>query len=151
MKIILVLSIVLSPSRMVSPMPFSPLLPVAVLSPDVLCRSCQSAAARIFGVTNVSLRSAKRCSSRIAFARQTAMYLANVVFGLGYAQVGAAFGRDRTTVRHACAKIEDARDAVIFDQSLAVLETALLQHARFCAGLMAAGTESCASPMRGEA
>ena len=151
MKIILVTSIVLSLPRLVSLMAFSPLLPIAVLSSDMLCRSCQSAVARIFGVTSVSLRSAKRCSSRIAFARQTAMYLANIVFGLGYAQIGAAFGRDRTTVRHACAKIEDARDAAIFDQSLAVLETALLQHARFCAGLLAASAEPCTSPEQGGA
>ena len=150
MKIILVSSIVLSPSRLVSLMAFSPLFPVAVLPSDMLCRSCQSAVARIFGVTSISLRSAKRCSSRIAFARQTAMYLANVVFGLGYAQVGAAFGRDRTTVRHACARIEDARDSAIFDKSLAVLETALLQHADFCAGLFAAKAEFCISTAEGE-
>lgn len=122
-------------------MAFSPLYPVAILPSELLCRCCEAVVARVYGVSSISLRSAQRCSSRIAFARQTAMYLANVVFGLGYAQVGAAFGRDRTTVRHACAKIEDARDSVTFDTGMAALEAALLQHAHFCAGLFSARPE----------
>ena len=69
------------------------------------------------------------------------MYLANVAFGLGYAQVGAGFGRDRTTVRHACAKIEDARDCAGFDAGLCVLEAALCQHADFCAQLAIDGPD----------
>ena len=39
-----------------------------------------------------------------------AMYLAHVAFGLTFTRVGICFGRDRTTVRHACALIEDRRD-----------------------------------------
>lgn len=115
--------------------------PLAGLLQDALCRQCEAAVARVFGVSCASLRSASRCGSRIAFARQTAMYLANVAFGLGYAQVGAGFGRDRTTVRHACAKIEDARDCAGFDAGLCVLEAALCQHADFCAQLAIDGPD----------
>jgi hypothetical protein len=59
-----------------------------------------------------------------AFARQIAMYLAHVGFGLSMAEVGRAFGRDRTTVVHACHLIEDRRDETRFDQMLDHLEQA---------------------------
>ena len=61
-----------------------------------------------------------------AFARQIAMYLAHVGFGLSMAEVGRAFGRDRTTVVHACHLIEDRRDEVRFDQMLDHLEQAAI-------------------------
>jgi hypothetical protein len=35
------------------------------------------------------------------------------------------FARDRTTVAHACARIEDRRDAAPFDRALDLLEGAL--------------------------
>ena len=60
-----------------------------------------------------------------AFARQTAMYLAHVHFGLTLSQVGRNFGRDRTTVAHACARIEDSRDDPKVESVLACLEAAL--------------------------
>lgn len=61
-----------------------------------------------------------------AFARQIAMYLAHVGFGLSMAEIGRAFGRDRTTVLHACHLIEDRRDEVRFDQLLDHLEQAAM-------------------------
>ena len=61
-----------------------------------------------------------------AFARQIAMYLAHVGFGLSMADVGRAFGRDRTTVVHACHLIEDRRDERRFDDLLDHLEQAAL-------------------------
>lgn len=61
-----------------------------------------------------------------AFARQIAMYLAHVGFGLSMAEIGRAFGRDRTTVLHACHLIEDRRDEVRFDQLLDHLEQAAI-------------------------
>ncbi len=45
---------------------------------------------------------------RIARARQAAMWLAVRLTGESYAAVGEAFGRDRTTVRHAFQTIEAA-------------------------------------------
>jgi len=71
------------------------------------------------------LRQKRRGVSRTAFARQIAMYLAHVVFGLTLTEVGAAFGRDRTTVRHACALVEDRRDQPGFELALAALEAGL--------------------------
>lgn len=72
------------------------------------------------------LRAASRGRKSIALARQTAMYLAHVAFGLSLTRVGICFGRDRTTVRHACALIEDRRDDPALEFGLSALEAALL-------------------------
>jgi chromosomal replication initiation ATPase DnaA len=67
-----------------------------------------------------------RGTRRIAFARQLAMYLTHVGFGLTLTEVGACFERDRTTVRHACALIEDRRDQPTFDLAVSALEAGLM-------------------------
>lgn len=63
---------------------------------------------------------------RIAFARQLAMYLTHVGFGLTLTEVGACFERDRTTVRHACALVEDRREQPAFDLAVSALEAGVL-------------------------
>lgn len=73
-----------------------------------------------------------RGSRKVAFARQLAMYLTHVGFGLNLTEVGACFERDRTTVRHACALVEDRRDQPAFDLAVSALETGL---AHFAFGL----------------
>jgi hypothetical protein len=52
------------------------------------------------------------------------MYLAHVTFGLNYAEVGRAFGRDRTTAAYACRLIEERRDDPAVDAVLGSLESA---------------------------
>ena len=68
----------------------------------------------------------RRPARAAAFDRQIAMYLAHVGFGLSMAEVGKAFGRDRTTVVHACHLIEDRRDDCRFDVMLDHLEQAAI-------------------------
>ncbi len=62
----------------------------------------------------------------IAFARQVAMYLAHISCGLALTDVGRCFGRDRTTVAHACQLVEDRRDDPKTDLMLDYLEAAVL-------------------------
>jgi len=71
------------------------------------------------------LRAARRGRAPAAFARQTAIYLAHVHFGMSLSEVGRNFGRDRTTVAHACACVEDSRDDPRFERVLLCLEAAL--------------------------
>ncbi len=85
---------------------------------------------RVFAVPVQALRSATRGRAHVALARQTAMYLAHVVCGLSLTEVGRIFERDRTTVSHACALIEDRRDELVFDQLLELLERVAREEVR---------------------
>ncbi|MEM9668276.1 MAG: helix-turn-helix domain-containing protein [Pseudomonadota bacterium] len=70
-----------------------------------------------------------RGSAEVAFARQIAMYIVYVGLGLSLTRVANAFGRDRTTVSHACRQIEDRRENPVFDDWLESLETVLIRSA----------------------
>ena len=85
-------------------------------------RSVYDAVSMVYSVERGILDHPTRGRSRVAFARQVAMYLAHVAFGLTLTTVGRAFNRDRTTVSHACALVEDARDDPEFDRTLELLE-----------------------------
>ncbi len=96
---------------------------------------CGAAAAASLAIPGDKI-AARGKPQRVARARQIAIYLAHVGFGLNYTHLSEAFGRDRTTIRHACFRIEDARDDLRLDRALDCLEGALrLQAARMlCAG-----------------
>jgi chromosomal replication initiation ATPase DnaA len=83
------------------------------------------ALSRGFAIRSRDLWSETRGRPATAFARQVAMYLAHVSFGLTLTEVGQVFARDRTTVAHACGLIEDRRDDPVFDRSLDLLEGVL--------------------------
>jgi hypothetical protein len=61
-------------------------------------------------------------AARLTRARHVAMYLANTLFGVSMAEIGRAFGRDRSTVIYACHVVEDERDDPAFDQKLELME-----------------------------
>ena len=87
-----------------------------------LCDAAALATAAAFAVPVGELRATTRRSSYVAFARQSAMYLSHVAFGVNLSTVGRAFGRDRTTAAHACRLIEDRRDDPAVEAVLASLE-----------------------------
>ena len=70
-----------------------------------------------FGVTEKEMLGASRLRG-VLKARQVAMYLARELTGLSLPRLGAAFGRDHTTVLHACRKVEEelASDATLARQ-----------------------------------
>jgi chromosomal replication initiation ATPase DnaA len=69
----------------------------------------------------------RRGTAEAAFARQVAVYLCHIGFELSLARVAAAFGRDRSTIAHACRAIEDRREEPQFDLWIGGLETMLRQ------------------------
>jgi len=85
----------------------------------------EQAVAAVFGVPPSALHAPRRLNAQVAHARHVAMYLAHVVFGLSLSRTGALFGRDRTTVAHSCAVVEDRRESPAFDRALNILEGAL--------------------------
>lgn len=88
------------------------------------------AVAQVFGVDAAAIDAETRGRAEVALARQVAMYLAHVACGISLTDVGRMFSRDRTTVAHACAVIEDRRDDQVFDRAIELLETVVKALAR---------------------
>ncbi len=65
-----------------------------------------------------------RGQAREVLARHICMYLLHVVFSLSPTVIGCLFRKDRTTVAHACRRIEERRDKAAFDAFLHALEVA---------------------------
>ena len=58
----------------------------------------------------------------LCHTRQIAMYVCHVALQIPQGDVGAAFGKDRSTVGYACAVVEDRRDDEAFDAFVAAME-----------------------------
>jgi chromosomal replication initiation ATPase DnaA len=95
------------------------------LADEHLRRALEAAVAPALAVARGRLWAGRRGRPVEVLARQVAMYLAHVAFGLTFAEVARLFARDPRTVARACALVEDRRDCVHFDRSLELLESAL--------------------------
>ena len=87
-----------------------------------ICECLIDVAAALFNVSGRDIRAPGRTALRIARVRQIAMYVAHVTLQLSMTDIGRAFGRDRTTVQHACHIVEDLRDDDEFDRLVTVTE-----------------------------
>ncbi|NMG38966.1 chromosomal replication initiator DnaA [Chelativorans sp. ZYF759] len=86
------------------------------------CDAAIAIMAALFDLPSRELRRPGRSTIDIARVRQIAMYVAHVVLQLTMGEVGRGFGRDRTTVLHACHLVEDMRDDPEFDRIVATAE-----------------------------
>lgn len=82
-----------------------------------VCNMSHIAFERIHGVS--------RGTAHEANARHLAMYLCHVIGGFTFTSLAIHYCRDRTTIRHACTRIEKLRDDSEFDSALSCLETGL--------------------------
>jgi chromosomal replication initiation ATPase DnaA len=92
----------------------------------------QAIAAQIYAVTAAEMGGPTRGRPRAARARQIAIHLARSVFDLSQLQLAAAFGRDRSTICHACnliARLREENDE--FDSTLRWMESHLRRAAGF--------------------
>ena len=71
------------------------------------------------------LANSPRGNQATSRARQISAYLLHTTFSVPLAEIGFAFGKDRTTIGHACRIIEDLRDDPEFDETIRELEEAL--------------------------
>jgi chromosomal replication initiation ATPase DnaA len=85
----------------------------------------QTVVAQVFGVPLADMRAPTRSRPRAALARQVAMYLSHVVFGMSVIQVASAFERDRSTACHAMRHVEELREDPELDRTVDYLETLL--------------------------
>ncbi|WP_246727682.1 helix-turn-helix domain-containing protein [Chelativorans sp. Marseille-P2723] len=87
-----------------------------------ICECVMDIVAALFNVSGKELRRPDRSSTSVARVRQIGMYVAHVTLGLNMTEIGRGFGRDRTTVQHACHLIEDLRDDEDFDRIVHMTE-----------------------------
>lgn len=99
------------------------------------CRAVASLVSQRKGVAVPDLLMPTRGCRHVAEARQMAMYLCHTLLHLTQAQVGYFFHRDRTTVGHACALVEDLRD----DPAVEALLDELAEEIKFKQMLAAGG------------
>lgn len=93
------------------------------------CDSLIDILSAYFNVSGRDIRSPKRQNLDVARVRQIGMYIANVVLGINMTMIGQGFGRNKSTVIHACHLIEDMRDDEEFNLLVARLEA--ITHAAF--------------------
>jgi chromosomal replication initiation ATPase DnaA len=91
--------------------------------PEVFALTQAVAAERHVSMT--ALLHPSRGSSAAAAARQLAMCLAHVLLQRPQDAVAQLFGRDRTTVAHACRAVEDQRDEPALEAEIARIEARL--------------------------
>ncbi len=71
------------------------------------------------------LLAASRGSKHLSEARQTTNYLAHIVYGMNFTDIGHLAARDRTSIAHGCGRVEDLRDEPARDRILHFAELAL--------------------------
>lgn len=97
-----------------------------VVPPGIACRIVRQLVLEMTALTSdrpLWRRDGRRSTCHV---RQLAMYVSHVVLRLSLSEIGAAFGRDRTTVGHACNVVEDRRDDASFDAFVAAIERVVL-------------------------
>ncbi|MGH6763065.1 MAG: helix-turn-helix domain-containing protein [Phyllobacterium sp.] len=87
-----------------------------------MCEGLIDIISAYFNVSGRELRAPGRGNRAVARVRQIGMYTAHVVLQLPMAEVGRAFGRDRSTVTHACHLVEDLREDRDFEEIVSAVE-----------------------------
>jgi chromosomal replication initiation ATPase DnaA len=93
--------------------------------PQAVCLVVEATVAASYRLPLTIFHAPNRCTAPVAFARQIAMYVAHVWLGLSLKEVGGYFGRDRTTVAHACHVVEERRENPNIDRMLSSIEAAV--------------------------
>lgn len=82
-------------------------------------------AAEAVNIPAGEIKSPLRERAKAAFARQIAIYIAHCTGRVSMSELAAIFKRDRSTIAHAVAAIEDRRDDAFFSAQLDLLEADL--------------------------
>ncbi len=106
-----------------------------------LCDCVVDIVSALFGTCGREMRQPGRGANDVARARQVAMYVCHVALGLRMIDIGRGFGRDRTTVMHACHLIEDLRDDEEFDRLIADHRAGVVGGAEGAPPLMMSSTQ----------
>lgn len=97
--------------------PLSPAIP-----PRIACRVVRQLVLEMTALAGEAPQRRRDSRRSACHIRQIAMYVSHVVLQISLSDIGLAFGRDRTTVGHACNVVEDRRDDPAFDAFVSSLE-----------------------------
>lgn len=103
--------------------PWGPVLPVAAHQRCRVVRQLTAEMVMLVGERVPVRRDRRRTSCHV---RQISMYICHVVLQISMTEIGQSFGRDRTTVSHACHVVEDRRDDPAFDDFVASVERVIV-------------------------
>jgi hypothetical protein len=99
--------------------------PPAVLPVRAVCRICAEVTTEMVMIAGHRVQMRRDRRRTLCHVRQIAMYVCHVALQIQLLEIGAAFGRDRTTVSHACHVVEDRRDDPAYDEFVAAVERAV--------------------------
>lgn len=88
----------------------------------VICQSVRLMTAEFLFVSGDRIGMRRERRRLACHVRQIAMYVCHVALRMRMTTIGEGFGRDRSTVAHACAVVEDRRDDRDFDEFVAAIE-----------------------------
>ncbi len=89
-----------------------------------ICRAVSRLTAEMVFVAGGNVPSRRELRRHSIHIRQMSMYICYVTLGMRQVLIGEGFGRDRSTVAHACAVVEDRRDDAAYDAFVASVERA---------------------------
>lgn len=92
------------------------------IPPEEACRIVTGLTAEMLALAGGRGSLVRRDRRRASHARQISMYVCHVVLQLPQGDIAQAFGRDRSTVSHACGAVEDRRDERDFDAFVSAVE-----------------------------
>ena len=106
-----------------APAPRPPLSTLRETRPErVICQSVRLMTAEFLFVSGDRIGMRRERRRLACHVRQIAMYVCHVALQMRMTTIGEGFGRDRSTVAHACAVVEDRRDDRDFDEFVAAIE-----------------------------
>lgn len=87
-----------------------------------ICRGVRQMIWEVLVLTGGRLTERRDRRRHACQVRQISMYVCHVALRMPMADIGLAFGRDRSTVSHACHVVEDRRDDPVFDEFVSAIE-----------------------------
>jgi chromosomal replication initiation ATPase DnaA len=87
-----------------------------------VCRICQEVTTEMVMIAGQRVQMRRDRRRTLCHIRQIAMYVCHVALQIPLHEIGTGFGRDRTTVSHACHVVEDRRDDPAYDEFVAAVE-----------------------------
>lgn len=87
-----------------------------------VCHAVRAVSDELISLTGPATAHGRDERFALSHVQQIAMYVCHVVLRLTMADIARGFGRDRTTVGYACARVEDRRDEHAFDTLVGAVE-----------------------------